>query len=92
MPNTLTLDTTGPTPDPLDVPNNDRSISIVNNLGAEVTLTLTPAGFLNPSTSNTLSVPTTGWSGTVGASGGTYEYSDPASNKRATRTGRINVG
>ncbi len=88
---TLTLNSTGPTPDPLEVANNDRSVTIVNNLGSDVTLTLNPSGFLNPSTGNTLSVPTTGWSGTAGSSG-TYEYADPTSTKRATRTGRINVG
>ena len=91
MTNILTLNSTGPTPNPLAVPNNDRKVDIVNNLGSEVTLTLSPAGFLNPSNGATLTVPTTGWSGTAGASGD-YSYSDPESSKRATRNGRINVG
>lgn len=88
---TLTLNSDGPTPNPLNVSNNDRSVTIVNNLNATVTLTLSPSGFLNPSNGNQLEVPTTGWSGTAGSTG-TYEYADPSSNKRGTRSGRIVVG
>ena len=88
---TLTLGANGPTPNPVTASNPGRSLEIVNDLGAEVTLTLTPAGFLNPSPGATLTVPTSGWSGTVGASGGDYSYTDPSSNQRATRSGRIDV-
>ena len=89
---TLTLGANGPTPNPVSVSNPGRSLEIVNDLGVEVTLTLDPPGFLNPSPGNTLSIPTTGWTGTVGAAGGDYSYSDPSSTKRGTRSGRINVG
>ena len=88
---TLTLNSTGPTPETLEVSKNDRSVTIVNNLGAEVTLSLNPSGFLNPSAGDTLAVPVAGQDVTAGSSG-TYEYSDPTSNQRASRTGRINVG
>lgn len=88
---TLTLDPTGPTPNPLTVQENDRDITIVNNLNEAVVLELSPAGFLNPSSGASLTVPTEGWNGTVGSSGGTYTYTDPSSNKRATRSGRIDV-
>ncbi len=90
MPNTLTLSTSGPSPDPLNVPNNDRQVIIDNQLGAEVTFTLDPAGFLNPSQGTTLAVPAGQTTVTAGASG-RYSYNDPDSNKRATRNGRINV-
>lgn len=86
---TLTLDTTGPTPDPLDA-SNGESISVINNLGAEVVLTLSPPGLLNPSNGSQLTVPASGWSGTVGNASGTYEYVEPGA-KRNTRSGRINV-
>ncbi len=88
---TLTLSTTGPSPDSVTIPKGNRALTITNELGATVTLTLTPSGFLNPSSGSTLDVPTTGWSGTVGASG-TYSYSEPGSEKRAPRNGTINVG
>ena len=91
MPNTLTLSTSGPTPDPLNVSPTDRSITIVNELNVSIELELSPAGFLNPSSGATLTVPTPGWTGTVGANGGTYSYTDPSSQKRGTRSGRINV-
>ena len=91
MPNTLTLSTNGPTPDPLTVPNNDREITIVNELNVSIELHLNPAGFLNVSQGATLTVPTTGWSGRVGATGGSYSYVDPSSQKKGTRTGRIDV-
>jgi hypothetical protein len=91
MPNTLTLSTNGPTPNPLNVPNGDRSITIVNELNVSIELQLDPAGFLNPSPGATLTVPTTGWTGTVGPSGGNYSYVDPSSTKKGTRSGRINV-
>lgn len=90
MSNTLTLSSTGPTPNPLEVPNSDKKVDIVNNLGSEVSLTLSPPGFLNPSTGSTLTVPTTGWSGTAGSTGD-YSYADPTSTKKATRNGRIKV-
>jgi len=86
----LTLNTTGPTPSPLSATSGE-SITITNNLGASVVLTLNPAGLLNPSTGTSLTVPTTGWSGTVGTTSGTYEYPEPG-NKRSTRSGTINVG
>ena len=94
---TLTLDTTGPSPNPLTVPTGDRSLTIANNLGAEVVLTIDPAGFLNPSDSGdpshvTVVIGADGWSGTVGATGGTYEYVEPNSTKKSTRNGTINVG
>jgi hypothetical protein len=88
---TLTLNTDGPTPSPLPV-SSGGAVSIVNNLGADVTLTLSNAGLLNPSSGTSLTVPSAGWSGTVGNSSGTYSYSDSSSTKRATRNGRINVG
>jgi hypothetical protein len=88
---TLTLNPGGPTPNPLDVSVNDRSVTIQNNLNVAVTLTLTPAGFLNPSTGNQLEVSTTGWTGTAGATGD-YEYADPTSREKGTRSGRIVVG
>ena len=46
MPNTLTLSTNGPTPNPLNVPNGDRSITIVNELNVSIELQLDPAGVL----------------------------------------------
>jgi len=88
---TLTLNPDGPTPDPLNVPQNDRSVTIVNNLNVAVTLTLSPPGFLNPSNGNQLAVQTSGWRGQAGASG-TYEYADPNSREKGTRSGRIVVG
>lgn len=88
---TLTLDPTGPTPNPLTVQQNDRQITIVNNLNESIILELDPPGFLNPSSGSSLTVPVAGWSGTVGTSGGTYSYTDPSSNKRGTRSGRIDV-
>jgi hypothetical protein len=56
----LTLNTDGPTPNPLNVSNNDRSVKIVNNLNQAVMPSLSPAGFLNPSTGGQLEVPITG--------------------------------
>jgi hypothetical protein len=88
---TLTLNTSGPTPNPLDVASGE-AVSIVNNLGAEVTLTLSVAGLLNPSSGTSLAVPTSGWSGRAGTTSGTYEYSNPGTTTRATRNGTINVG
>lgn len=93
---TLTLGTNGPSPDPLTIPTGNRSVTIANNLGATVVLTISPAGFLNPSDpgdSSKITVTTgaDGWTGTAGSSG-TYEYDDPSSNERSTRNGTINVG
>ena len=88
---TLTLNPGGPTPNPLNVSANDRSVTIVNNLNVTVTLTLTPAGFLNPSNGNQLEVPTTGKTCTAGSTGD-YEYADPTSREKGTRSGRIVVG
>ena len=88
---TLTLGTNGPSPDPLAA-SSGESITVTNNLGADVTLTLSTAGLLNPSTGTSLVIPSAGWSGTVGNTSGTYSYSAPGSTQRATRNGRINVG
>jgi hypothetical protein len=88
---TLTLGPNGPTPNPLTVQQNDRQINIVNGLGQAVVLELDPAGFLNPSSGASLTVPVAGWNGTVGANGGSYSYIDPTSEKKAPRNGRIDV-
>lgn len=87
---TLSLDIGGPTPNPLAATNGE-SITITNNLGQDVILTLSPAGLLNPSNGNQLTVPTAGWTGTVGASTGTYSYIEP-NVKRSPRNGTIDVG
>lgn len=89
---TLTLNLgTGPTPDPLDLATGE-AVTIVNNLGAEVVITLSANGFLNPSPQNQITVPTTGWSGTAGNTmqDGTYSYQEPTP-KRAMRNGTINI-
>lgn len=88
---TLTLSSTGPSPDPVTVPRGDRSLTITNDLGSAVVFTLSPAGFLNPSNGATLNVPVGNTDVTVGAQGGTYSYVDPTSSKKATRSGRIDV-
>jgi hypothetical protein len=89
---TLTLDLgTGPTPNPLEV-NEGASVTITNNLGAEVEITLSSNGFLNPSPQSKITVPTTGWTGTAGTTAGqvTYSYQEPTT-KRAMRNGTINI-
>lgn len=92
----LTLDKSGPTPDPLTA-SSGESISIINNLGADVVFTLSTAGLLNPSQGKQLTVPCAGWQGKVGNTSaghkicGTYEYTEPGSSLN-TRSGRINIG
>lgn len=79
-----------PTPSPLTVTNGE-SITITNNLGAEVLITMSHAGLFNPSTGTSLTVSSSGWTGTVGATSGTYQYVEPG-RKREPRNGTINVG
>jgi len=87
---TLDLNESGPSPTPLSA-NAGDPITINNNIGSEVTLTLGNAGVFNPSQGTSLAVPTTGWSGTIGNTSSDYSY-PVASLDAATRNGRINVG
>lgn len=86
----LTLATGGPTPDPLSA-SSGEAISITNQLGQNIVLTLSHAGLLNPSNGTSLSVPSAGWSGTVGTTSGDYSYNEPGKT-RAPRTGTIESG
>lgn len=85
----ITLNTSGPSPDPLSATSGE-AITITNSTGAAVVLTLSHAGLLNPSNGTTLNVPAAGWSGTVGTTSGTFSYPD-GGVKRGTRSGTINV-
>lgn len=87
---TLTLSTTGPSPDPVPITRGNNHLTITNNLGSAVVFTLDPPGFLNPSRGASLDVPVGDSNVNVGSSG-TYTYTDPTSTKKATRSGRIDV-
>ena len=85
----ITLNTTGPSPDPLSA-SSGEALTITNALGADVTLTLSHAGLINPSSGTTLLVSSAGFTGTIGTTSGSFDY-DPPGDKRAMRTGTINV-
>jgi hypothetical protein len=84
----LALNNDGPSPATLD-DTNGGPISITNNTGAAVTLTMSHAGLINPSTGTSLEVPLAGFNGTVGSTGGTYSYS--AGAELGVRTGTISI-
>lgn len=86
---TITLSAAGPSPQDVSVSRGSK-INFVNNIGAEVILTLDNAGVFNPSQGTSLTVPTTGLTNlTVGNTSSGYSYPEPV--KRAPRNGSINV-
>ncbi len=93
MSNTLTLNavegTEGCSPDqnPWE-PTSGGSVTITNNSGYEQILSSITSGLLNPAPGGSITVPTSGWSGTVGTSSGSYDYND-GSTKRGMRNGTI---
>lgn len=92
MSNTLNLSASGtggcsPDQDPWE-PTSGGSVSITNSSGVSQTLSDITPGLLNPAPGGSITVPTTGWSGTVGTSSGTYNYND-GSVKRGVRSGTI---
>lgn len=92
MSNTLTLNASGsngcsPSPDPWK-PTKGAEVTIVNNSGVQQLLTNVTAGLLAPAPGNTVTVPTSGWSGRVGQNKGTYSYEDGLPT-RGVRNGTI---
>ena len=90
MSNTLTLNASGtggcsPDQDPW-TPTSGGSVTITNSSGAQQVLSGITSGLLNPAPGGSITVPTTGWSGTVGTSNGTYSYND-GSTERGMRNG-----
>ena len=99
MSNTLNLDASGSngcTPDQDPWEPNSGPVTITNSTSVTQTLFNITPGLLvptdrPPAPANTISVPTTGWSGTVGRSSGTYNYEDGLP-EAGVRTGTIDPG
>ena len=92
MSNTLTLNPSGtdgctPSPDPWE-PTKSGPVNIVNSSGHEQVLFNITPGLLAPAPGGSITVPTTGWSGTVGNKKGTYSYNDGLPT-RGVRSGTI---
>jgi len=92
MSDTLTLNPSGtegctPSPDPWK-PSKGGPVTITNSSGFEQVLHNISPGLLNPSPGGSITVPTTGWTGTVGNTKGTYSYDDGL-GMRGVRSGTI---
>ena len=95
MSDTLTLGPSGdkgctPDSDPW-TPTKSGPVTILNTSGHEQILTNISKGLLASAPGGSITVPTTGWSGTVGNKKGTYDYNDGL-GMRGVRSGTIDPG
>lgn len=79
-----------PDPDPWQ-PAKSGPVTITNSSGYEQVLFDISPGLLVPAPGGSITVPTSGWSGTVGNKKGTYSYNDGL-GMRGVRSGTIDPG